>query len=583
MTFTEIVTKIKDKCNLSTTTATTRIGEEVNTRYRAITSELGLITTRRGTITAASSIGNNMLTFTPCESIINVVDRSTTPYRVLQQVTVEELRQRQPSANNFAQYYAIFSQGYNSVTIMMDCVPAAIFTLYADVHQNLSTLSGSQVPVIPESFHDVLFWGVLYEELGKLQRPVDAKDAKLEYEDRLSKLRFFLAKSSYLENYHGKNRHGNLPTGVAGAGGGGGSAAIDISSVHGTASRLAAFDAGGVGISILLTNAYVDAAAAIAYSKLNLAGGIVNADINAAAAIVYSKLSIANGDITLAKIADGSALSVVGRSANSTGVHADIAAGTDGQVLRRTGTTLGFASAFQRLIDTSTGATNNWAISSLSGDAVILWNGASDISVTGIVAGYSGQMLIFRNITAAKVMTFAHNSGSSSAGNKFINLVLSGLTPVAPGGFALYVYDATNAVWYLVDHDQGMWITPPYAAGDFTGSGGTWTVDAGDVTAMRYRLCRRTLNVNFVLESTGPGATSNVLKIANGQWGGFTCASRTDSGQGFTIDNSAREAPGYIEVGAAGTFIGCVRYTAGNWTVAVNSAHVSGNTVFEVT
>lgn len=51
---------------------------------------------------------------------------------------------------------------------------------------------------------------------------------------------------------------------------------------------------------------------------------------------------IADGAITDAKIRDGAALSVVGRSANSTGDVADIAAGTDGHVLRRSGTTLGF-------------------------------------------------------------------------------------------------------------------------------------------------------------------------------------------------------------------------------------------------
>lgn len=42
------------------------------------------------------------------------------------------------------------------------------------------------------------------------------------------------------------------------------------------------------------------------------------------------------------KLRDSSALSVIGRSANSTGDPADIAAGSDGHVLRRSGTTLGF-------------------------------------------------------------------------------------------------------------------------------------------------------------------------------------------------------------------------------------------------
>lgn len=42
------------------------------------------------------------------------------------------------------------------------------------------------------------------------------------------------------------------------------------------------------------------------------------------------------------KLRQGAALSVIGRSANSTGNVADIAAGSDGDVLRRSGTTLGF-------------------------------------------------------------------------------------------------------------------------------------------------------------------------------------------------------------------------------------------------
>ena len=53
-----------------------------------------------------------------------------------------------------------------------------------------------------------------------------------------------------------------------------------------------------------LFDAYVDAAAAIAYSKLNLAGQIKNTDVATAAAIAYSKLaltnSIVNGDVAAA-------------------------------------------------------------------------------------------------------------------------------------------------------------------------------------------------------------------------------------------------------------------------------------------
>ena len=46
--------------------------------------------------------------------------------------------------------------------------------------------------------------------------------------------------------------------------------------------------------------------------------------------------------VTSAKLRNSAALSVIGRTANSSGVPADIAAGTDGQVLRRSGTAIGF-------------------------------------------------------------------------------------------------------------------------------------------------------------------------------------------------------------------------------------------------
>lgn len=51
---------------------------------------------------------------------------------------------------------------------------------------------------------------------------------------------------------------------------------------------------------------------------------------------------IADASITFAKIQNLDALSVFGRSANSAGVGDEIAAGSDNQVLRRSGTSLGF-------------------------------------------------------------------------------------------------------------------------------------------------------------------------------------------------------------------------------------------------
>lgn len=71
----------------------------------------------------------------------------------------------------------------------------------------------------------------------------------------------------------------------------------------------------------LLVNANIDAAAAIAYSKLNLSGSILNADVNAAAAIAYSKLaltgSIVNADVNASAAIAYSKLNLSGSIVNA--------------------------------------------------------------------------------------------------------------------------------------------------------------------------------------------------------------------------------------------------------------------------
>jgi hypothetical protein len=57
-------------------------------------------------------------------------------------------------------------------------------------------------------------------------------------------------------------------------------------------------------------------------------------------AVIGSK--IPDKTITDAKLRDSAALSVIGRSANTSGVPADITSTTDGDVLRRSGTSIGF-------------------------------------------------------------------------------------------------------------------------------------------------------------------------------------------------------------------------------------------------
>jgi hypothetical protein len=107
--------------------------------------------------------------------------------------------------------------------------------------------------------------------------------------------------------------------------------------------------------------------------------------------------TIDNNVISNAKIRQSAALSVIGRSANSTGDVADIAAGTDGHVLRRSGATLDFGQ-----VDTA-GIANN---------AVTLAKIAS-IASNRILANVTASNAVPQAITVAQMYTLMGITGTS--------------------------------------------------------------------------------------------------------------------------------------------------------------------------
>jgi hypothetical protein len=71
MTFTAIVAIIADRLNLTSAAALTRIGTEVNERYREVMSGVGLQTSIRTTIAQAVTAGNNQVEFS-CQKVFSV-------------------------------------------------------------------------------------------------------------------------------------------------------------------------------------------------------------------------------------------------------------------------------------------------------------------------------------------------------------------------------------------------------------------------------------------------------------------------------------------------------------------------------
>lgn len=72
-------------------------------------------------------------------------------------------------------------------------------------------------------------------------------------------------------------------------------------------------------------------------------------------------------------------------------------------------------------------------------------NVTAAVSLSGVVAGVSGQFRYLYNAGSSTV-TLLHNSTSSSAGNRFLVYTNANL-PVTPGTSVTLLYDATSQAW----------------------------------------------------------------------------------------------------------------------------------------
>ncbi len=215
---------------------------------------------------------------------------------------------------------------------------------------------------------------------------------------------------------------------------------------------------------------------------------------------------------------------------------------------------------------TTTGNIDNLDFSNAT---VLRMNNATDSTISGLVAGVAGQILVIRSLGAGNVF-LAHQNTNSSVANRLINFVTSGNTPLAAGvGMAILEYDATTARWILVAHQQGAPISVAYASGNFTASGSmTWTVDAGDQKVYSYLLegCRLIILVTIENATVG-GTPSTDLDVAVP--GGFTITANTFQPVNITDNNV--DLLGSASALASGTVIRVRVSPAGNWTSTTNA------------
>lgn len=233
---------------------------------------------------------------------------------------------------------------------------------------------------------------------------------------------------------------------------------------------------------------------------------------------------------------------------------------------------------------TSTGTVNDFALSSTTAPLVILrCNNATDLTLTGFVAGTAGQRVIVQSVGAGNV--FLTPQAGSGAANRLINFATIGNTPLAAGvGAAEYVRDGVTSRWRLMLHDQGKPITPTFLNTDFSGLAPlTWTVAAAQT--MQYFLRGKMLTVFVSVVSTSTGGTASAfLRISNGQWGGFSVNTRLVRSGARTVDAGTGTAGNILVDNTSATVIFFQRDSAGaNWSnAAVTNTSVEGELTFEV-
>jgi hypothetical protein len=204
MTMNEMVLYIADALNLSSPESKARIGRSINVRYKRITSAIGLVTSRREEVNEVATIGDRQLTFTGIEKLDTVFRKVGTKNIILQEVTNDEMLEMSPR-DEPPNKFSVFSVAPRAVTITLDCTPSTAFTLYAHGLADTSTLTGNDSPAFPESFHDAIIHGAMADEYRKMEKYPLAKDSEYAFDQRLSDLKMFIAKSAYLEIYRGKH------------------------------------------------------------------------------------------------------------------------------------------------------------------------------------------------------------------------------------------------------------------------------------------------------------------------------------------------------------------------------------------
>lgn len=125
---------------------------------------------------------------------------------------------------------------------------------------------------------------------------------------------------------------------------------------------------------------------------------------------------------------------------------------------------------------------------------------------------------------------------------------------------------------------MGEWIDIPYSAANFTAVSGVWTVEAGDVTTLRYTLIGNTVIFLYELGPTSVSVANGGLRIALPAGVVVSKPTRTLA-PGFNNGTIVTTVP-LVAVGQA--FLSISIQAGTNWAVSTNNTYVQGQMVIPI-
>ena len=198
--------------------------------------------------------------------------------------------------------------------------------------------------------------------------------------------------------------------------------------------------------------------------------------------------NLTDNTVALAKIVNGTGLSVIGRSANSAGANADIVAANDAEVLRRSGTSVGFGTL---------------ATAGIANAAVTLAKMA-DLAQNRIIGRVTASTGVPEALTPANVATICIDPTTASS-----------------LGYLGAPQNSQSAAYTLVAEDAGKHLYHP--AADTTAR--TWTIPANSSVAFPIG------TVIAIANENAAGAITLAITSDTLRWGSST-GSRTIAANG---------------------------------------------------